>query len=74
MFPSCRNQSIDSQSKSTDWFLYDGNIGRYKVNLLEFSGVFSGYRHGKIGLKLVKIIFNPITLGVHKMVKHMLKI
>ena len=26
MFPSYRNQSVDLQSKSTDWFLYDGNI------------------------------------------------
>ena len=32
MFPSYRNQSVDLQSKSTDWFLYDGNIGREKVN------------------------------------------
>ena len=27
-FPSYRNQSVDLQSKSTDWFLYEGNIGR----------------------------------------------
>ena len=33
MFLSYRNQSVDLQSKSTDWFLHDGNIGRYKVNL-----------------------------------------
>ena len=26
MFPSYRNQSVDLQSKSADWFLYDGNI------------------------------------------------
>ena len=25
--PSHRNQSIDLQSKSIDWFLYDGNFG-----------------------------------------------
>ena len=31
MFPSYRNQSVDLQRKSTDWFLYDGNIGRQKV-------------------------------------------
>ena len=30
MFPSYRNQSVDS--KSTDWFLYDVNIGLYRVN------------------------------------------
>ena len=32
MFPSYRNQSVDVQSKPTDWlFLYDGNIDRWKV-------------------------------------------
>ena len=31
MFPSYRNQSVDLQSKSTDWFLCDGNIGRETV-------------------------------------------
>ena len=33
MLPSYRSQSVDSQSKSTEWFLYDGNIGRSNVNL-----------------------------------------
>ena len=28
---SYRNQSIDLQSKSIDWFLYKGGIGRYGV-------------------------------------------
>ena len=28
MFPSYRNQSVDLRCKSTDWFLYDGSIGR----------------------------------------------
>ena len=27
VLPSYRNQSIDLQSKSIDWFLYEGNIG-----------------------------------------------
>ena len=31
MFSSYRNQSVDLQSKSTDWFLYDWNIVREKV-------------------------------------------
>ena len=31
MFSSYRNQLVDLQSKPTDWFLYDGNIGRQKV-------------------------------------------
>ena len=31
MFPSYRNQSVNLQSKSTDWFLYDRNIGRLRV-------------------------------------------
>ena len=34
MFPSYRNQSVDLQSKSTDWFLYDENIGRERVNFI----------------------------------------
>ena len=32
MFPSYRHQSVDLQSKSTDRFLYDGNVGLEKVN------------------------------------------
>ena len=31
MFRSYRNQSVDLLSKSTEWFLYDRNIGRQKV-------------------------------------------
>ena len=27
VLPSYRNQSIDLQSKSIDWFLYEGNTG-----------------------------------------------
>ena len=27
VLPSTRNQSIDLQSKSSDWFLYEGNTG-----------------------------------------------
>ena len=34
MFPSHWNQSVDLQSKSTDWFLYDRNIGRCKIKNL----------------------------------------
>ena len=37
MFPSYRNQSADLQSKSTDWSLYDGNIGRQGVKTLSQS-------------------------------------
>ena len=32
MFSSYRHQPVDLQSKSTDWFPYDGNIGRLRVN------------------------------------------
>ena len=35
MFSSYRNQSVDLldlQSKSTDWFLYDGDIGCWTIN------------------------------------------
>ena len=40
MFPSYRNQSVDLQSKSTDWFLYDWSIGRYRVKQ-EYDGFSS---------------------------------
>ena len=33
VLPSYRNPSIDVQSKSTDWFRYEGNTGFYWVNL-----------------------------------------
>ena len=29
---SYRNQSIDLQSKSMDWFLYDNGFGRERIN------------------------------------------
>ena len=32
MFPSYKKQSVDLQSKSIEWFLYDGNICRSSVN------------------------------------------
>ena len=28
VLPSYRNQSIDLQNKSIDWFLFEGNIGK----------------------------------------------
>ena len=31
MFPSYRNQPVDLESKSTDWFLFDRNIGHYSI-------------------------------------------
>ena len=31
MFPLYRNQSVDLQTKSGDWFLYDENIDCQKV-------------------------------------------
>ena len=32
MLPSYRNQSVDLFCKSTDWFLYDRNIGPERFN------------------------------------------
>ena len=44
MSPSYRNQSVDLQSKSTDWFLYDGNIGGWRVKIVGKTGNLSlGY-------------------------------
>ena len=33
MFPPYRNQSIDLQCKSIDWFLYEGKVGMKKVKV-----------------------------------------
>ena len=38
MFSSYRNESVDLQSKSTDWFLHDGNIRRERVKDLVKQG------------------------------------
>ena len=32
MFQACKNQPTDSQSKSINWYPYDGNNGRYWVS------------------------------------------
>ena len=34
MFPSYRNQSVDLESKSNDWFLYDGTLAVKELNRL----------------------------------------
>ena len=34
---SYRNQSIDLQSKSMDWFLYDNGLRHERVNLVRFT-------------------------------------
>ena len=41
MFLSYRNQSVDFQSKSTDWFLYDRDIGGYRFKGLNNLGTQS---------------------------------
>ena len=61
MFPSYRNQLVDLLCKSTNWFLYDANVGR-GLNLLLFVLLYSweyfthdqsrsrAYRWGEDGL------------------------
>ena len=34
MFLSYRNHSIDLQNKLVDWFLYERDIGSWRVNVL----------------------------------------
>ena len=34
MYHSYRNQSIDVQSKSIDWFLYEEKVGRERVKII----------------------------------------
>ena len=46
MYPSYRNKSVDLLCKSTDLFLYDGDIGRWRMNssaFITFSKVFAKF-------------------------------
>ena len=45
MFPSCRNEPIYLLSKSIGWFPYDGDIGRYRVNIMFTSLEWSNCCH-----------------------------
>ena len=51
MFPSYRNKSVDLLCKSTDWFLCNGNIGRWSVKFVEIKTVW----HNKAQLEMAKI-------------------
>ena len=63
MFPSYRNQSVEFLCKSTDWFLYDGNIGRKKVKFSQYRSIpkvsLNDFTYGKptIGRRLVFLYF-----------------
>ena len=55
MFPSYRNQSVDLQSKSTNWFLYERKL-RVKQNQSERL-----FLDGDTGIDLKRCIFQGIT-------------
>ena len=57
MFPSYTNQVVDSQSESTDWFLYDRNIGREKVKRYSFFVIKK--KREKCRQALYEILFYP---------------
>ena len=58
MFLSYRNQSIDLQYKSIDWFLYEGNIGMKKVKM------FAEFKIKKKEKNLDRL--RDITPGLHR--------
>ena len=62
MFPSYRNQSVDLLFKLTDWFLYDGNIGRQKVKCQRVSVKELSVKELANGLRWVKQIKTTIGL------------
>ena len=46
MYPSYRNKSVDLLCKSTDLFLYDEDIGRWRMNssaFITFSKVLQSF-------------------------------
>ena len=59
MFPSYRNQSVDLLCKSTDWFLYDGNIGRYSVKCLKII-----LRVFHLARKMMKSFIRDLTINI----------
>ena len=40
VLPACRNQSIDLHSKSTDWFLHEGNTDPNGLNIVPCGKLF----------------------------------
>ena len=56
--PSYRNQSIDLQSKSIDWFLYDDNFGIYWVNALNCSPEILLHQNRK-DIETIVLPFDP---------------
>ena len=46
VIPTFGNQSIDLQSKSMDWFLYDDDLGHERVkHFISFKFVFSSHEY-----------------------------
>ena len=59
MLTSYRNQSIDLQNKSTDWFLFDGNISCRCVKR-----VFLSERFCRVSERFPKMICLPIYRSI----------
>ena len=51
-----RNRSIDLQSKSMDWFLYDRDLRHERVNERSISGSFDRIR------KFPKLLFSALLM------------
>ena len=54
MFPAYRNQSIDLQCKSIDWFLFEGNIDMKKVKKWRHTKCVMKFSISRLHLELSK--------------------
>ena len=63
MFPSYRNQSIDLQWKSIDWFLYEGNIGMKNIKHQSITVMSQQYFEGSKFDRVLFLFIFDVQLG-----------
>ena len=59
MFPSYRNQSVHLQIKSTDWFLYGGNIVKRSISF-SWKSIFLDSESLNLMEKIIEQIKKPM--------------
>ena len=65
---SHRNQSIDFQGKSMDWFLYDNGLRHERVNVIHLSSMFHAQRCIQNHVKQLRwnVLRKKLTLRVNR--------
>ena len=72
VLPSYRNQSIDLQNKSVDWFLYEATLTFNALNLFRVfrtlpaidGGTFSSYSCSQSAITCSKLTIETLEQGV----------